>query len=71
MQKGSRAGISTKLKNPCKECRYRAVSCHSTCFLFKEWKNQTEIIAAIGKKEKDLNMDFYGVRKARVRKRER
>ena len=33
-----------KMKNPCYKCRYRAVGCHATCFLYKEWKNQIEVV---------------------------
>lgn len=58
-----------KLEPPCKGCKYRHINCHSTCFMYKEWKNQTEVVKAIIKKEKKTWNDFNEVLKYKVRKR--
>ena len=58
-----------KMKNPCNGCRYRHISCHSTCFLYKEWKHQTEVLNGMLRKDKDMDSEISGVRKARVRGR--
>lgn len=58
-----------RLKVPCKGCKYRSVSCHITCFLYKEWKTQTEVVNKLMRKDRDVEENIMGVKKARVRKR--
>lgn len=46
------------LKVPCKDCKYRNLGCHDTCFLYKEWKNQARVRKEKEEKQRDIN-DYW------------
>ena len=48
---------------PCKDCRYRHIACHDSCFMYKEWKGQLEVIKNMKKRNDKTLEDLMGVLK--------
>lgn len=40
------------MKNSCLDCKNRVIGCHSTCYKYKEYKKELEIIKTNIKKSK-------------------
>lgn len=63
--------MEVRIKAPCKDCKYRHTACHTSCFLYKEWKTQTEFINGLMKKDRYTDNEFREVKRARVRKKKK
>lgn len=44
------------MKNPCKDCKERAVACHGSCKLYAEWRAKLESYKAIERADQDLEL---------------